>query len=242
MKHLETYDGEFETHPQKDILNYIFRLSSKKPEYRISKYTPNEFKDFSDFVTKRMPHTSYGQKHDGADTNISIKNIFDYGLCGDFIYDNETKNFDYEKHINKQNDMHESLKSIDGSCLCIHEYLYDNECCDNIDIDEYICVMANSQNGYPCDNNISDLLGFEYSHMIEHTKFKPFIFSYEEFKNLVDKRNAIIKKYDGKSLYSIVFDDDIEEFEQTETIEYDGNQLELLCSSKKYYYHIIARR
>jgi hypothetical protein len=78
--------------------------------------------------------------------------------------------------------------------------------------------------------------------MIEHTKYKPFIFSYEEFKNSVDKRNAIIKKYDGKSLYSIVFDDDIEEFEQTETIEYDGNQLELLCSSKKYYYHIVARR
>jgi len=52
----------------------------------------------------------------------------------------------------------------------------------------------------------------------------------------------IIKEYDGKSLYSIFFDDIIEEFEQTEQIEYDGNQLEFMCSSKKYYYHVIARR
>jgi hypothetical protein len=58
----------------------------------------------------------------------------------------------------------------------------------------------------------------------------------------VDKRNMMIKEYDGKSLYSIFFDDIIEEFEQTEQIEYDGNQLEFMCSSKKYYYHVIARR
>ena len=86
-----------------------------------------------------------------------------------------------------------------------------------------------------------DLLGFEYNYMT-HTKYTPFIFSYDEFKESVDKRNMIIKEYDGKSLYSIFFDDIIEEFEQTEQIEYDGNQLEFMCSSKKYYYHVIARR
>jgi hypothetical protein len=167
--------------------------------------------------------------------------MFDYGLNINFIYNdiNENKIFNYEKYIEKQKEIHTSLEMLDGTCMCIHEYSYDNECCDNIDIDKYICIILH--NNYFYGDDVKNLLGFEYNYMT-HTKYTPFIFSYDEFKESVDKRNMIIKEYDGKSLYSIFFDDIIEEFEQTEQIEFDGNQLEFMCSSKKYYYHVIARR
>ena len=239
--YINTYKGKFEAHPQKDILNYLIHFDNICPEYRISRYMLNEFEDFSSFVKEMMPYTSYGKKHHNTDTDINIKEMFDYGLNINFIYNdiNENTIFNYEKYIEKQKEIHSSLEMLDGMCMCIHEYNYDDECCDNIDIDKYMCVITN--NNYFYNDDVKNLLGFEYNHMT-HTKYTPFIFSYDEFKKSVDKRNMIIKEYDGKSLYSIFFDDIIEEFEQTEQIEYDGNQLEFMCSSKKYYYHVIARR
>ena len=243
--YIETYRGEFEMHPQKDILNYIMYFDSMRPEYRISRYELNKFENFNSFVEQMMPYTTYGMKHRGKNNVVNIKDMFDYGLGLYFIYDNtsecsKNKIFDYEKHIEKQKEMHKSLKALDGMCMCIHEYSYDNECCDNIDIDK--CIITNPRHSFLYNNMTNDLLEFEYSHMIQHTKYKPFIFSYDEFIKSIDERNIIVKEYDKKTLYSIFFNDDIDEFENTESIEVDGNQLEFMCSSKKYYYHVIARR
>ena len=43
------------------------------------------------------------------------------------IYDDtqvlsKNKIFDYEKHIEKQKEIHKSLKALDGISMCIHKY------------------------------------------------------------------------------------------------------------------------
>jgi hypothetical protein len=245
--YIEIYRGKFEIHPQKEILNYIIYFDSMRPEYRISRYELNKFENFNSFVEQMMPYTTYGVKHHGANHIINIKDMFNYGLGLCFIYDNTqvlSKNeiFDYEKHIEKQKKMHEPLKALDGMSMCIHEYSYDNECCNNMDTNTHMIIITNPQHSYLYNNETNNLLEFEYSHMIQHTKYKPFIFSYDEFIKSIDERNIIVKEYDKKTLYSIFFNDNIDEFENTESIEVDGNQLEFMCSSKKYYYHVVARR